>query len=287
MTHPVLGIDHTFLLVNNLDESAELYRRLGFTLSPRGLHSAEKGTGNHTIVFQRDYLELLGIVSETPANLAQREVLARQGEGLQAVANRTRSADEAKPALKALGIETGTVSAFSRPLPLPDGTSGIAAFRTLVFDPAHVPVGHFFLCEQQTPDMVWRPELQDHANGANGLAAIIAIVDAPQATAQTYASFYAEGKVSAKDGGYRVLTGENSADLEFYTPEAFAARFAVEDLSAFTEDRYAALSLYTKDIERTKATLAASGVPFLATDRHTVVVSPKYTSGVVLEFLRG
>lgn len=287
MTHPVLGIDHTFLLVNDLDQSAELYRRLGFTVSPRGLHSAEKGTANHTIVFQRDYLELLGVVAETPGNLAQRQVLAKQGEGLQAVANRTRSADEAKPVLKGLGIETGAVSAFSRPLPLPDGGSGIAAFRTLVFDPAHVPVGHFFLCEQQTPEMVWRPELQEHANGANGLAAIIAVVDAPLTTAQTYAGFYAKGAVAAQDGGYRVSTGDNSAALEFYSPEAFAARLPGEDLSAFAEDRYAALSLYTEDLERTKATLAASGLPFLATDRNTVVVSPKYSSGVLLEFVLG
>lgn len=287
MTHPVLGIDHTFLLVNDLDQSAEAYRRLGFTLSPRGLHSAEKGTANHTIIFRHDYLELLGVVAETPANLAQRQRLAQQGEGLLAVANRTLSADAAKPALRALGIETGDVSAFSRPLPLPDGGSGIAAFRTLVFDAAEVPVGHFFLCEQQTPDMVWRPELQDHANGAQGLSAIIAVVADPQATAQAYARFYAKGAVDALDGGQRVTTGDQSASLEFYDPQAFSSLFPSLDVIVQPNGGYAALRLLSRHLDDTKSALAAGDIPFVTTERGSILVKPQYTSGVVLEFVHG
>ena len=40
MTHPVKGVDHVFLMVNDLDESCEAFERLGFTISPRGMHSA-------------------------------------------------------------------------------------------------------------------------------------------------------------------------------------------------------------------------------------------------------
>ena len=88
MAHPVLGIDHVFLLVNDLDASAARFRRLGFTLSPRGLHSAEKGTANYTLIFEHDYCELLGVVTETPDNRLQREILAEDGEGLRAIACR-------------------------------------------------------------------------------------------------------------------------------------------------------------------------------------------------------
>ncbi|MFD2856181.1 VOC family protein [Seohaeicola zhoushanensis] len=60
MTHPVKGIDHCFALVDDLDDAAAQYGALGFTLSPRGMHSAAKGTANHTIMFPEDYFELLG-----------------------------------------------------------------------------------------------------------------------------------------------------------------------------------------------------------------------------------
>lgn len=201
MTHPVLGVDHTYLLVHDLDATADLYRRLGFTLSPRGLHSPQKGTANYTIMFQDDYLELLGVVTETEQNTSQRNTLAQYGEGLQAIANRTQSAEAAKPALNAIGIRTGEASAFSRPLPLPGGGEGIASFRTLSFEAEQVPLGHFFLCQHETRDMVWRPELQQHANGAIGLGGIIGISDDPYATAETYAGFYAQGHVSEVEGG--------------------------------------------------------------------------------------
>ena len=60
MSHPVSGVDHAFLLTDALDEAAAAWRAMGFTLSPRGLHSAAKGTANHTVMFEADYFELLG-----------------------------------------------------------------------------------------------------------------------------------------------------------------------------------------------------------------------------------
>ncbi len=65
MTHPVTGIDHAFLLANDLDDAARRYAALGVTPSPRGLHSAAKGSANHTITFPRDCFELLGIITPT------------------------------------------------------------------------------------------------------------------------------------------------------------------------------------------------------------------------------
>ena len=55
----VIGIDHAVVMVKDLDQAAENYRRLGFTVSPRGTHSAHMGSGNYTIMFQEDYLNRL------------------------------------------------------------------------------------------------------------------------------------------------------------------------------------------------------------------------------------
>ena len=78
MSHPVKGVDHCFVLVDDLDKAAAQYRALGFTLSPRGLHSEAKGSANYTIMFPDDYFELLGLLTETPLNAARRKTLALQ-----------------------------------------------------------------------------------------------------------------------------------------------------------------------------------------------------------------
>lgn len=65
MAQHLTGVDHCVILVRNLDGAAERYRRLGFTLSPRGYHSAHMGSANHTIMLQHDYFELLGIINPT------------------------------------------------------------------------------------------------------------------------------------------------------------------------------------------------------------------------------
>ena len=284
MTHPVLGIDHIYLLVQDLDASAILYEQLGFTLSPRGLHSPQKGTANHTIVFKDDYVELLGIVSATELNRPQRDGLARDGEGMQAIANRTLSADAAKPALAVRGIRTGEVSAFSRPLPLPDGTEGTASFRTLGLEANDVPIGHFFLCEHHTPEMVWRPELQQHPNSAIALGSIIAVVDQPRALANAYSRLYAEGSVSETEEGFRVQTGRNSATLLFVDPAAIGSLFPKQDV-ALARNRFAAMRILVDDLERTRQLLTGRGVAFTPTPSGGIAVGARQASGAIVEFL--
>lgn len=285
MPHPVTGVDHTYLLVHDLDASAERYRRLGFTLSPRGLHSTQKGTANHTIVFADDYFELLGVVRETELNAPQRKSLGDFGEGLKAIANRTSDADAAKPALAEIGIETGDVSAFSRPLPLEDGREGIASFRTLGFAPSAVPIGHFFLCQHETPDMVWRPELQHHENGVTALAGIVGIDESPRAIAETYARFYAAGRVVEAEGGYRVETGNSSSPLLFVDEAAAKALFPGIGRPAAPTDGFTALRLRVLDIENVKAHLAGQGIPYAPTPGGGIAVAPVAASGAIIEFV--
>ena len=55
----VIGIDHAVVMVRDLDKAAENWKRLGFTVSPRGTHSAHMGSGNYTIMLeQRDEVML-------------------------------------------------------------------------------------------------------------------------------------------------------------------------------------------------------------------------------------
>lgn len=283
MSHPVKGVDHIFLLVKNLEESAEQYQRLGFTLSPRGLHSKEKGTGNYTIMFPEDYFELLGIVAETPGNLHQREKLAAQGEGLHAVACRIDNARDAKAALTGLGIETGDVGVFSRPVELPNGGEGVAAFETVSFSDSEVPQGMVFMCQHKTRETVWLPELIEHANGANGLSAIIAVSDEPETAARGFARLYAEGKATAEDGAWRVYTGPRSAEILVYGRAQAEQLYGADVINKTSSEAFSGLRIRVADIETVRAVLKDNKVAYTQT-ASSIVVSPDDANGTILEF---
>ena len=283
MTHPVKGVDHAFLLTDDLDGAAAQWRRLGFTLSPRGTHSIEKGSANYTIIFGRDYFELLGVVTPVPGNLHQRETLAREGSGLRAIANRIDDAHAARAALAALGIQTDEVGEFSRPLPLPDGSTGTAAFATTAFAPGEAPRGYVFMCQHKTRDMVWRPELQDHANTAQALAGITAVTDAPEAEAQAFARLYAQGAVAPVNGGFIVTTGPDSAPITLLTPATAAARWSPEAIAATPAGGFAALRIRVADLTAARAAVEAGGVVTHAAPGG-FWVAPQDAAGAIVEF---
>src|SRR5260370_6647067 len=60
MTLPAATLDHVVINAReDMDRAADIYRRLGFTLTERGYHSL--GSMNHLAMFGTDYLELIAV----------------------------------------------------------------------------------------------------------------------------------------------------------------------------------------------------------------------------------
>lgn len=284
MSHPVKGVDHVFLLVDDLDDAARRYEALGFTLSPRGLHSAAKGSANYTIMFPDDYFELLGIINPTPGNASRRAALETMGEGLHAIACRIDSAAGAAEALGELGIATEGIGDFSRPVPLPGGGEGIAAFSTVHFAPEETPFGFVFMCQHKTRETVWLPELLTHPNTACGLGGVLALSDDPAADAARFARLWAAGAVSEVEGGAQVETGPNSAPLTLLTAAAMAKLYPGVDLGRTPKGGYAALRIQVADLDAARACLAKAGIEAIST-ADGVAAAPSEASGAILEFV--
>tara|TARA_R110002110_G_scaffold81963_2_gene213173 strand:+ start:2040 stop:2900 length:861 start_codon:yes stop_codon:yes gene_type:complete len=284
MSHPVKGVDHCFVLVDDLDKAAAQYQALGFTLSPRGLHSEAKGSANYTIMFPDDYFELLGILKATPLNEARRKSLAEAGQGLHAIACRIDSAEEAQNALTDLGIGTHGLGSFERPVPLPSGGDAVAAFSTVVFDADQVPMGSVFMCQHKTPETVWLPELLSHPNTTCGLHALLAVSETPEEHARQFARLWADGRVVMSPDAFTVETGENSAPLVLLTQEALEARYPGMDLSGIPTGIFSGLQLKTADLNAAKSCLKDAGIATTETALG-LAVAPQDTSGVILEFV--
>ena len=127
--HDITGIDHAVVMAENLDGAAERWKRLGFTVSPRGTHSAQMGTGNYTIMLDGDYIELLGVLAPTEHNAPARAFLQKR-EGIERVAFTASDAAAAATEVRARGLVPMGPTDFERPVTMPDGKMSAAKFRS-------------------------------------------------------------------------------------------------------------------------------------------------------------
>ena len=274
------GLDHVVVMVHDLDAAAEQWRALGFTVSPRGTHSAHLGTGNYTLMFEDDYLELLGVLQATEHNTPSRDFLARRGEGLEQAAFRTRDAAEGAAALARQGVQAIGPLHFSRPVNRPDGSQAEAAFSIFSWPPAQRPADlRIFGCQHHTRDAVWLPELTRHANTVAGIRRIEAIAADPAAAAQTLAGLL-DTTAETSATGALVRTGTDRADIHFMTAEAFAQAYAVPAGTPLPSQGAIALVLRVHDLDAAARCVG----PAAWRTAHGIATAPALASGVLLAF---
>ena len=102
MSIAIGGIDHAIIGVHELEPALQTYRRLGFTLSPRGRHIG-RGTANYCIMFEQDYLELRGIVDANQF-VAGLDKFLEAGEGAAGLVFSTGNAEDCREVLMQAGI---------------------------------------------------------------------------------------------------------------------------------------------------------------------------------------
>jgi catechol 2,3-dioxygenase-like lactoylglutathione lyase family enzyme len=163
----IAGLDHVILAVAALDAARDTWRRLGFTVTPRGRHIGW-GTANYCIMLEADYIELLGVLDPSQFDNGLGERLARDGEGLLGISLSTRSADSAAAAFDAAGAGGEPARDLARLLDLPEGPVQ-PSFR-LAYPARRDAFGlPLFAVEHRTPERLRRPEWERHANGATGI----------------------------------------------------------------------------------------------------------------------
>jgi catechol 2,3-dioxygenase-like lactoylglutathione lyase family enzyme len=274
----IVGLDHVVVAVRNLDAAEAAWARLGFTLSPRGTHSAHLGSGNHTIVFGEDYIELLGILNETEHNKPTVAFL-KDREGIERTAFTTDDAAAGVAELKARGLAGGGPLSFSRPVDLPNGAKGEAAFNIFTWPLDEAPAGlRIFACQHLTRETVWIPELQKHANGAQRLSRVEIVAQSPKDAAAQLSRLIDQPVEPAGDG-FRVASGGHRAVFEFYDAAAFARRYpdAVRRGSAATGA--VAIVIASDDLAKTRA------LPGAVVHGDAVSLPAASATGVVISFV--
>jgi hypothetical protein len=257
------AIDHIVINTRDqTDQAVAFCERMGFIVAPRGHHTL--GSLNHVIVFQHDYLELLGYPAGKPPE--KRPELVQRPAGLMATVLTADDADRVRLLLQDRGLAPRPVSDFSRPLDLGNGKAADVAFRVTRLEPDTVPGSWFYYCQQLTPELVWRPEWQGHANAVTAMTRLAIQVADPLAAAPIYLRAMEGAEVADAGAGTCVIRLPN---FEF-------------TLTAGTPGMRK-LTFGTSSLEHCAAALKAGGIAH-AINSHCITVDAQAEMGCIFDF---
>ncbi|HTS93622.1 MAG TPA: VOC family protein [Stellaceae bacterium] len=274
-SRPQEGIDHAVIAVRDLDRAEAQYRRLGFDLTPRG-HHTRLGSYNHCAMFSEDYLELIASGTVSRPFL---ERFLKLREGLSGIAFRTRDARATNAKLRAEGFNPADPVEFGRPVKTAT-RSGNAHFVTTEVDTNLVHGTRVFFCQHDTPELVWLPEYQRHANGVQALRAIT-LIDESGEVAATYRRLLGRPMEPIADGQAIVMGAQR---LEFLTRATAERRYPGEPLLAFPPPFAAGLRFAVADRAATARRLREAGIELSEGADGALFVRSLDAVGAVLEF---
>jgi hypothetical protein len=211
-------LDHVVInVLFDMDRAATLMSALGFTLTPRGYHSL--GSINHLMMFEQDYVELIGLPSGTDK---LREDVLESPRGLNGLVFKVGDIDACRRTLRDDGLAMLEPQSFSRPVTI-DGIEHLARFRTVRTAPELFEAGRIYYCQHYTPELVWHRPWMSHPNGVRGLNELVIVTS----NAEIDVPRYAKAAQSAPDrqgddwkvalpGGFR---------LTLISPARYRARY--------------------------------------------------------------
>jgi hypothetical protein len=272
-------IDHVIVGVRDLKEAAIAWRRLGFSITPRGRHVGW-GTANHCIMFLGGYVELLGVLD--PAQFTNNlDQFLKTREGLLSLAFATADADTAVRALRRAGIEVEAPNDLSRLLEVGEGDV-TPRFRLVMLPPEATPAVSAFVCQHLTPELMRWPAWLTHPNGAVSLKRVAAVVEDPAALSDAYQRLLGAGALTLDGSGLHLEIGRSQ--LSFVTAAAFAGIHPGAAFPDVPPPYLAGLTLGVAQPAVTAQYFDDYGVTFSRGDDGALHVAPANATGAALRF---
>jgi hypothetical protein len=266
------GIDHLVLCVQDLKKAAEVYKSLGFTMTPQAQHPF--GTGNILAQLDGFFLEVLSVTE--PENIPEpdgenfsfgafnREYLSkREGMSMLVLDSTDESQDRAEYLDKSLHVFEPFE--FKRLAKQPDGHSETLGFSLTFMDDPALPDMAFFTCKQWRPDLFWKPDYQTHANGALNIAETYVVSNDPESAGKFFDAFSGGVRESSPNGVTRTSTARG--DLIAMTPEVFTQHYPGAIASNEKREAYfAGFKLRVSNLESTRECWTENGISFEEAD---------------------
>ena len=278
--------DHAVISVRErMDEAAAIYRRMGFTLTERSFHPA--GSCNHLMVFERDYLELIGF---PPAGQTIRPDLLEGPIGLDGLVLKAGDVDAIWRELVARGFPAAAPQGLARTLTLPGSSvEDEARFTTVRLPRGALAGGRLYYCRHETPQFIWHPPFQSHRNGALGIASFTIAVPDPRSEITKYERILDTAATIDPDGSARIRMGH--AVIELMRPAALQAKLGAlacdaADYDGREREAYMAMAtLRVRDLAVTQRVLQEGGFA-VAPLREAIAVPASEAMNCTIAFVR-
>jgi len=219
------ALDHVVInALFDMDRTAELMSRLGFTLTPRGYHSL--GSINHLVMFEHDYLELVGLPSGT--DVLRKDVL-ESPHGLNGLVFQASDIDACQRTLRDSGVAMLEPQSFSWPVTI-DGVEHVARFRTVRTAPEFFEAGRVYYCQHYTPELVWHRPWMSHANGVRALSELVIVTSDLEADVSRYAK--ASQAPSERSGDDWTIVLPHGFRLSLISPARYRERYGEQCVAA-------------------------------------------------------
>jgi catechol 2,3-dioxygenase-like lactoylglutathione lyase family enzyme len=280
------GLDHIVHAVRDLDAAAALYKSLGFTVGARNKHSW--GTHNYLVQMPGVFIEILTLAE--PDKLgddgfskmfgAYTGEFLKQHEGLSLLILESQDAQADEAAYRAAGIAASEAMRFEREGKRPDGSPVKVAFSLAFAEDKQAPDTHFATCQQHYPENFWNPAFQKHANGALGVAGVVAVAEEPSHH-KIFMQAFAGAEAIMSGDGFRIATPRGT--IEVVTPNAFVARFGVAAPDCADGMRLAAIRFSVADAGLMQDVPELAGIAGLYAE-NAAIVGANDAMGAVLVF---
>ncbi len=291
MTNGPLGLEHPLVVSRDLDALADCYRAMGFAPTRKGLHPW--GTGTQLVLFQDNFIELMGIEDRRLIDLARPggfrfgRFIADQLEHREGIAMLALHSDNARADLAAVtarGVATDGLVDFRRAVVLPDGSRDEAVVTLAMLIQRDQPQLSNFICQQHRPEFVWVPDWMQHPNGASAITRIVYVAAQPSAIRPRFAGVWGEAALRERHGGVSVTT--TGGELLVLDGPSAEARFTPVAMPYGWRDAPCAVAITVRvpDLGRVRDTLLRNAVPHVNADG-TVRVPPSHAGNVVLDFV--
>ena len=225
------SLDHVGVMVRDLAAGAARWDHLGFALTPvsrqRGKLPGRDDEGpwasaNRCAVFERGYLELIGLVDPVAFNPWAR--FMDRFEGIHLVALRVPNADHAYAELAARDAQVHPTVQRERRIDLA-GREETMRFRNVFSrDEAH-PEARYIVIEHQTPQFLWQADAPLHPNGARALLATTVVAANAAAQIERLGALLGVAPHRTPEGAMRFEPSGGGA-IDVMTPADFAALYA-------------------------------------------------------------
>jgi hypothetical protein len=219
------ALDHVVInTLFDMDRAADLMSQLGFTLTPRGYHSL--GSINHLVMFEHDYLELVGLPSGT--DVLRKDVL-ESPRGLNGLVFQASDIDACQRTLCDSGLAMLEPQSFSRPVTI-DGVEHLARFRTVRTAPELFEAGRVYYCQHYTPELVWHRPWMSHSNGVRALSELVIVTSNLEADVPRYAK--AAQSSAERQGDDWTIVLPHDFRLTLISPARYCERYGEQRVDA-------------------------------------------------------